>query len=137
VTGKGCPRAGVDPGMSRPVLKPSDRHPITVTPTGAEVVVRVGDVEIARSRDALSLAEADYPVVQYLPIEAVDPARLRPSGHDSYCPFKGEASYLSLELPDGQRLDDVIWRYEQPYEAVAQIAGRVAFYADRVQITVS
>ena len=122
--------------MSRPVLIPSDTHPITVTPTGAEVVVRVGEVEIARSRDALSLAEADYPVVQYLPIEDVDPDVLRPSEADSYCPFKGEASYYSVELPDGRRLDDVVWSYREPYDAVSGIAGRVAFYADRVEIAV-
>jgi uncharacterized protein (DUF427 family) len=122
--------------MSRPVLKPSAQHPITVTPTEGEVVVRAGDVELARTRNALSLAEADYPVVQYLPIEDVDPGLLRPSTADSYCPFKGEASYLSVELPDGRRLDDVIWRYEQPYEAVAEIAGRVAFYANRVEVSV-
>jgi uncharacterized protein (DUF427 family) len=123
--------------MSRTKLLPSAKHPITVTPTDGEVVVRAGDVEIARSRRALSLAEADYPVVQYLPIEDVDAGLLRPSGADSWCPFKGEASYLSVELPDGQRLDDVIWRYEQPHEAVAGIAGHVAFYPNRVEISVS
>jgi uncharacterized protein (DUF427 family) len=122
--------------MTRPKLLPSEKHPITITPTEGEVVVRAGEVEIARSKRALSLAEADYPVAQYLPIEDVDPGLLRPSSADSYCPFKGDATYLSVELPDGQRLDDVIWRYEQPYEAVAEIAGHVAFYANRVDVSV-
>ncbi len=120
----------------RPVLTPSADHPITITPTEGEVVVHAGGVEIARSRSALSLAEAAYPVVQYIPVADLDPAVVRSSDTSTYCPYKGDASYSSVETPEGT-VTDAVWFYEEPYPAVGEIAGHVAFYADRVDVTVS
>jgi uncharacterized protein (DUF427 family) len=122
--------------MTRTAKLPSADHPITVTPTGARVVVRVGGHVVADSRAALTLAEADYPVVQYIPRADVDEALLRRTDTATYCPFKGEASYYSVQTPDGTTVADAIWSYEQPYPAVAPIAGHVAFYPDRAEITV-
>jgi uncharacterized protein (DUF427 family) len=122
--------------MSRPVLIPDATHPITVSPTGARVTVRVGGVTVAESDNALSLAEASYPVAQYIPLADVDPSVLQRTATQTYCPYKGEASYYSVQTPDGQAETDVIWTYEQPYDAVAEIAGHVAFYPDRAEITV-
>jgi uncharacterized protein (DUF427 family) len=122
--------------MARPVKIPDETHPITVRPTGSRVTVRVGGVTIADSDGALSLAESSYPVVQYVPIADVDQAVLRPSDNESYCPYKGEASYYSVQLPDGRTETDLIWTYEHPYDAVAEIAGHLAFYSDRSEITV-
>ena len=123
--------------MARPVKIPDATHPITVRPTGSRVSVRVGGVTIAETDGALSLAEASYPVVQYIPIADVDPSVLRPTDSQTYCPYKGEASYYSVELPDGRTEPDLIWTYEKPYDAVAEIAGHVAFYPDRAEVTVS
>jgi uncharacterized protein (DUF427 family) len=120
---------------TRIVKIPDALHPITVEPTEGRVVVRVGDTVIADSARAVSLAEANYPVVQYVPLADVDPAVLRPSTHESYCPFKGEASYYSIVTQDGE-LTDAVWTYLQPYEAVAPIAGHVAFYPDKVLIEI-
>ncbi|MCM3922325.1 DUF427 domain-containing protein [Frankia sp. AiPs1] len=122
--------------MSRTVLLPNADHPITIEPTHGRVVVRIGDRVVADSYDSRTLREASYPPVQYLPIADVDQSVLRRSETTSYCPYKGDASYLSVETADGTTLGDVIWTYEEPYPAVADIAGRVAFYADRVEITV-
>ena len=122
--------------MPRAVKIPDATHPITVRPTGAHVTVRVGDVTVAESDRALSLAEASYPVVQYIPLADVDTELLRPSPAQTYCPFKGEASYYSVTTPDGQTETDLIWTYEHPYDAVAEIAGHAAFYPDRAEITV-
>jgi uncharacterized protein (DUF427 family) len=122
--------------MARDVKIPDASHPITVRPTGSRVTVRVGGVTVAESDGALSLAESSYPVAHYIPITDVDQAVLRPSGNQSYCPYKGEASYYSVQLPDGRTETDLIWTYEHPYEAVAEIAGHVAFYPDRSEITV-
>jgi len=121
--------------MTRPVKIPDATHPITVSPTGTRVTVRVGDVTIAESDNALSLAESSMPVVQYIPIGDVDQSLLRRTDTQTYCPYKGDASYYSVLLPDGQTETDLIWTYEQPYEAVAQIAGHVAFYQNRAEIT--
>jgi uncharacterized protein (DUF427 family) len=122
--------------MSRAVLLPSAEHPITIEPTGGRVVVRVGEKVVADSKNALTLQESTYPAVQYIPMADVNQAVLRPTETSTYCPFKGDASYYSVETPDGQTVDDVIWTYEQPHPAVAEIAGHVAFYADRADITV-
>lgn len=122
--------------MPRAVKIPDATHPITVRPTSAHVTVRIGNVTVAESDRALSLAEASYPVVQYIPLADVDQELLRPSPTQTYCPFKGEASYYSLTTPDGQTETDLIWTYEHPYDAVADIAGHVAFYGDRAEVTV-
>jgi uncharacterized protein (DUF427 family) len=110
----------------KPKLTPGPRHPITISATDRHVVVHAGKKIIAESDRALTLAEANYAPVQYIPLEDVDAASLRASDHQTYCPFKGDASYYSVVTPDGD-LEDVVWTYEQPYEAVQEIAGHVAF----------
>jgi uncharacterized protein (DUF427 family) len=122
--------------MSRPVLEPTAEHPITIEPTQGRVVVRVGDTVVANSDHALTLQESTYPAVQYIPLADVDQSLLRPSDTATYCPFKGDASYYSVETPDGATVTDAIWTYEQPYPAVSDIKGHVAFYADRANVTV-
>lgn len=122
--------------MSRAVKVPDATHPITVRPTGSHVTVRIGGVTVAESDNALSLAEASYPVVQYIPIGDVDQSLLVRTDTRTYCPYKGDASYYSVRIPDGQTETDLIWTYEQPHAAVAEIAEHVAFYANRAEITV-
>src|SRR4051794_6874652 len=116
--------------MEKQMKIPGPDHTITVAPTSDHVVVRVGDQVVARTDRALTLAEAAYADVQYVPIEDVDRTSLRRSDHRTYCPYKGDASYYTLVTPEGE-LENVIWTYEEPFEAVREIAGHVAFYADR------
>jgi uncharacterized protein (DUF427 family) len=85
--------------------------------------------------DALTLQEATYPPVYYLPLDDVDQSLLRRTEHATYCPYKGNAAYYSVVTADGE-LTNVIWTYETPYPAVESIAKRVAFYTDRVELTV-
>ncbi|WP_068279008.1 DUF427 domain-containing protein [Aldersonia kunmingensis] len=122
--------------MSRTRLEPSAQHPITIEPTLGTVRVRAGTQVIATSDRAFTLSEANYPVVHYLPIDDVDRSILRASEHTTYCPFKGDASYYSLATADGE-LTNAVWVYQEPYPAVAEIAGCVAFYPDQVDIEVS
>ena len=122
--------------MTRAVKIPDATHPITIRPTGSRVTVRVGGVKVAESDNALSLAEASYPVVQYIPIGDVDQSLLVRTDSQTYCPYKGDASYYSVQTPDGRTETDLIWTYEQPYDAVAEIAGHVAFYANRAEVSV-
>jgi uncharacterized protein (DUF427 family) len=123
--------------MTRTVLIPDATHPITVRPTGSRVTVRVGGSVIAESDNALSLAEASYPVAQYIPLADVDQSVLERTATQTYCPYKGDASYYTVKTPDGTAETDVIWTYEKPYPSVAEIAGHVAFYPDRAEITVA
>jgi uncharacterized protein (DUF427 family) len=120
--------------VARPVLKPGPDHPITVEPTASRVVVRAGGQVIADTSRALTLQEAGHAAVQYIPLEDVDPAVLRPSDSATYCPYKGDASYYSLVTPAGE-VTDAVWTYEKPYESVAGIAGHVAFYAQHAEVT--
>ncbi|MBR8741758.1 DUF427 domain-containing protein [Nocardiopsis sp. MG754419] len=115
---------------------PGEDHPITVEPTGAPVTVRVGDRVVARTTTALTLREARYRPVQYVPLADVDPVLLRRSSSTTYCPFKGTAAYYDLDLPEGEDLADAVWTYERPYPGVAAIADHVAFYPGRVRIEV-
>jgi uncharacterized protein (DUF427 family) len=121
---------------SRPVLEPTAEHPITIDPTGKHVVVRVrGDI-VADTNRALQLQESTYPAVQYIPFEDVAHDGLMRTDTSTYCPFKGEAAYYSVRTAAGDTVDDVIWFYEQPHPAVAAIAGHVAFYPDKAEVTV-
>ena len=118
----------------RPVLEPTASHPITVEPTGKRVTVRVNGELVADTDKALTLQEASYPAVQYIPLGDVVAQRLKPSDTETYCPFKGDASYYHVVTETGKTVDDAIWTYEKPYPAVAAIAGHVAFYPDKADI---
>ena len=112
----------------RPIKQPGPDHPIRVSPTSERVLVRAGGRMLADSRRALTLSEAGYPDVQYLPRADIDLTRLQSSEHASYCPYKGEAAYF--HLVDGAA--NVAWSYPAPYPAVAGIRDYLAFYPDRV-----
>ncbi|HZZ96193.1 MAG TPA: DUF427 domain-containing protein [Jatrophihabitantaceae bacterium] len=121
--------------MTRERKFPGPDHPITVEPTPARVVVRVAGRVLADTDKALTLREASYPAVQYVPLAAIDQDAIRHTDTHTYCPYKGDASYYTIATADGE-LTDAIWTYEQPYDAVADIAGHAAFYPDQVEITV-
>jgi uncharacterized protein (DUF427 family) len=121
--------------MTREPKIPGPDHPITVEPTSGRVVVRVGGRTLADTDKALTLREASYPAVQYVPLAEIDNDAIRPTETHTYCPYKGEASYYTIATGDGE-LTDAIWTYPEPYAAVADIAGYAAFYPDRVEITV-
>jgi uncharacterized protein (DUF427 family) len=120
----------------RPVLEPTAEHPITVEPTGKHVTVRVNGELVADTIEALTLQESTYPAVQYIPLRDVVAERLKASDTETYCPFKGDASYYHVVTQGGETVDDVIWTYEKPYPAVGEIVGHVAFYPDKADVTV-
>jgi uncharacterized protein (DUF427 family) len=113
---------------------PGREHPITIEPAGQRIIVRVGKRVVADTTAALTLREAGYPPVHYIPIKDVDQKLLRSSPTSTYCPYKGDASYYSIDGPEGE-IRDAIWTYANPYAAVETIEGHLAFYADRVEIT--
>ena len=119
----------------KPIKIPGPDHPITVTPFEGKVVVRSGDRVIVDTKHALQLNEASYPPVFYVPRADADMASLERSTHQTYCPYKGEASYYSL--PTGKTGQNAVWTYETPYAAVSEIKDHLAFYPDRVEIEVT
>jgi len=116
---------------SKPVKIPGPDHPITVTPTKGRVTVTLNGERIADSREALTLQEAGYPAVQYIPRKDVDMTQLRRSAHQTYCPYKGDCAYYSIPA-GGERSVDAVWTYENPYAAVSAIREYLAFYPSRV-----
>lgn len=116
---------------AKSVKIPGPDHPITIEPTASRVVVKVAGKTVVDTRRALTLCEANYPPVFYVPREDADMALLARTDHSTYCPYKGDASYYSI-TPGGERSINAIWTYEAPHDAVAQIKNHLAFYPDRV-----
>jgi uncharacterized protein (DUF427 family) len=110
---------------------PGADHPITVEPNPARIVVKLGGKVIADTREALTLREAAYPAVLYIPRKDTDMTLLERTEHTTYCPYKGDCSYFSIPS-GGERSVNSVWTYEHPYTAVAAIRDHLAFYPDRV-----
>jgi uncharacterized protein (DUF427 family) len=115
----------------RQMKLPGPDHPISIDNNSSRVVVTLGGVVIADTRNALTLREASYPAVQYVPRQDVNMAALARSQHTTFCPYKGEAAYFSIPA-GGDRSVNAVWTYETPFAAMAQIKEYVAFYPDRV-----
>jgi uncharacterized protein (DUF427 family) len=115
----------------KPIKQPGPDHPITIEPNPARIVVSIAGRVLADTQNALTLREADYPPVQYIPLDDVDRSLIVETDHASYCPFKGDAGYFSIPA-GGERSVNAIWTYRDPHAAVAEIKDHVAFYPDRV-----
>jgi uncharacterized protein (DUF427 family) len=120
----------------RKILIPSVSHPIDIEDCSSTVIVSKGSLEIARTSNALTLSEASYPPVRYIPRSDVDMSQLERSTHTTYCPYKGDANYYSIPALGEAGLNSV-WTYEEPFEAVGDIVDHLAFYPDRVSIEVA
>ena len=116
---------------SKPIKIPGPDHPIIITSTKGRVTATVGGKRIADTREALTLKEAAYPAVQYIPRKDVDMTQLQRTGHQTFCPYKGECAYFSVPV-GGQRSVNAAWSYEAPYAAVSAIREYLAFYPERI-----
>ena len=116
---------------ARPVKIPGPDHPITIERNAARIIVSIAGRTVADTREALTLREAAYPAVQYIPRKDVDMAVLERTAQTTYCPYKGDCSYYSIPL-GGDRSVNAVWSYEAPYAVVAPIKDHLAFYPDRV-----
>lgn len=112
---------------------PGPDHPITIKPAARRWRARFGEHVIADSNDALILQEADYRPVVYFPRQDVTMAFLSRTDRSTHCPYKGDASYFTV-LMDGEFADNAVWSYEEPYPAMEEIRGRLAFYPDKVEV---
>ncbi len=116
---------------AKPVRTPGPDHPIIVARNPKRVIVRVAGRVVADTRNALTVREASYPPVQYIPRDDADMALLARTGHATYCPYKGDCAYFTIPL-GGDRSVNAVWTYENPHPAVAAIKNYLAFYPDRV-----
>jgi uncharacterized protein (DUF427 family) len=116
---------------SKPIKMPGPDHPIIITPTKGRVTATASGKRIADTREALTLKEAAYPPVQYIPRKDVDMTQLQRTAHQTYCPYKGECTYFSIPA-GGERSVNAVWSYEAPYAAVSAIREHLAFYPERI-----
>jgi len=112
---------------------PGPDHPITITANPKRVRVSFGGVVIADSTNALTLKEASYPAVSYVPRKDANMALLARTERVTHCPYKGDANYFSI-VADGKKVENAIWTYEEPFPAMTQISGHLAFYPDKVKV---
>jgi uncharacterized protein (DUF427 family) len=110
-------------------------HTVTITPSDAHVEVYLDGELLAKTDRALRLDETGLPARYYLPKDDVRMDRLRPTDFHTTCPFKGEASYWSVDA-GGRSYDGLAWAYETPIESVPELAGHVSFYPDRAEVFV-
>jgi len=126
-TGGTRPPFAIAPGPAQESVWDYPRPPLPV-PDAREVVVRFGDIEIARTRAAIRLLETSHPPTFYLPRADVAMRYLRPAAGGSACEWKGVCSYHDLVIGT-QRLARIAWSYDAPFAEARSIAGHVAFYA--------
>ena len=110
-------------------------HRVIVTQKPRHLRALVGGEVVADTRSALEVEESQHDPVWYFPPEDVNQRLLQPTETTTYCPFKGHASYYTIDA-GGEHLDDAAWSYLAPFDECRVLAGYVAFYADRVNLEI-
>ncbi|HSA90190.1 MAG TPA: DUF427 domain-containing protein [Burkholderiales bacterium] len=108
-------------------------HWIRIEPTRKRVRVEFNGARIADSMRALVLHETRLPPAYYFPLEDVRTDLLARTEHTTHCPFKGNASYWSVQVGD-RVAENAVWAYEEPYRDAEPVRGYVSFYRDKVEI---
>ena len=122
----------IEPGPGQESVWDYPRPP-RLEPTSAHVCVTYDDAVIADSTNALRILETSQPPAFYIPRADVNMALLTPSIDQNFCEWKGQASYFDLA---DSSLQQVAWTYDKPDERFAEIAGHLAFYAQKLQCSV-
>jgi uncharacterized protein (DUF427 family) len=110
-------------------------HQITITPADVHIEVAVGGQKLADSDRAVLLTETGMPARYYIPREDVRTELLRPTARETTCPFKGQASYWSVQVGD-EIHEDLVWSYQTPIPEAEGIAGLMCFYNERVELSI-
>lgn len=100
---------------------------ITIRTAPGTWTVRAGGAVLGESRQALELTEGDHPAVIYFPRADIAMAFLDKTDKSTHCPHKGDASYFSV-VTKSTTLENAVWSYEAPKDAVARIKDHLAFY---------
>jgi uncharacterized protein (DUF427 family) len=116
-----------------PGFQEKPNYPFVISPHPGRVTVWFKDEKIAETSSALVLWESDYRPVFYLPVGDVSQGYLTPADHETYCPYKGNASYWSITA-GGHSEQNAVWGYDDPYDESHKLKDHVAFYPDKVDI---
>lgn len=106
-------------------------HRVDLHPDTKRVRVMFGGKVIADSTSTLRCEETGHGPVHYVPAKDMALDLMKKTEHTSYCPFKGTASYWTIDTGSASA-ENAIWGYEAPYDETAQLAGHYAFYGNRV-----
>ena len=117
------------------VLEKIPDYAVAISQAVHAVVVKHDGLVIAESSNALLVEESRHKAVYYLPRSDVDMNLLTRTELSTYCPFKGHASYWSMNGND--QLENFVWSYEDPYPEVAEIKDTLSFYTDRVELIIA
>ena len=109
-------------------------HRVDVRAGSRHVRVCAGERVLADSVRPRLVFETLLPVRWYLPADDVS-AVLVPSATRTWCAYKGEASYWSVETPDGL-VPDAVWSYRDPLPDAAQLRGLLCFFDERFDVAV-
>jgi uncharacterized protein (DUF427 family) len=118
-----------------PGFKTKPEHRVDLLPESRRVRVTFGGVVVADTTGALRCEETGHGPVHYLPEKDVRTDLMRATDHRTHCPFKGDASYWTLEVGNGdavRRSENAVWGYRTPFDEMARLAGYYAFYSTRV-----
>lgn len=108
---------------------------VDILHSSRHVEIVVDGVKVAETHKPTLLFETGLPTRYYLPLGDVRTELLTPSRNQTHCPYKGTASYYSLEV-DGKVYDDFVWIYRSPLPESQKIAGLVAFFNEKVDLYV-
>jgi uncharacterized protein (DUF427 family) len=106
---------------------------VDVLQSSRQVQVVIDGITVADSDQPRILFETGLPPRYYLPLSHLRTELLRPSPTTTQCPYKGTATYYSVEVK-GQRYEDWVWMYRYPLPECAKIAGLACFYNERVDL---
>lgn len=110
-------------------------HRVDIHPDSAHLRVTFAGTVIADSAATLRIEETGHGPVYYFPERDVRMNLLKKTEHTTYCPFKGDASYWTIEIADNgdtKRSENAVWGYPTPYDETTRLAGYYAFYPNRV-----
>jgi uncharacterized protein (DUF427 family) len=116
---------------SKPIKTPGADYPIVIEPIADRIAISLSGRVIADTQQALTLYEAGYPPIHYIPRQDVNMTLLERTDYSTYCPYKGECAYYSVPL-GGTRCINVAWTYEDPYPAVRRIKDHLAFQFNQI-----
>ena len=109
-----------------------DSYRVDLESQPGRIRVRWGELLVADTQSALQVLETNHDPVIYLPMKDIEEDLLESTSLETFCPFKGVASYWTLRDRDRQ-LENVLWSYLEPFEEVVGLRGYGAFYADRLE----
>ena len=121
------------------VLAKYPDYAVTMTLAEKPISIFFGDIEVAASTQALVVKESMHKDVYYLPRQDVNLSLFTSTDHSTYCPFKGHASYWTLDSKtpdDDQTGENIVWSYEKPYPEVAELKDYLSFYVDRTRLAI-